>query len=115
MRAVAHFEEVEEVELPSMDDQNKTFRTRFIVIWLLMNSLLGTCPSHYPLYYSLTFVVRSTYDRTIRTCRPDALLPSDPLDHFRTRHREVRRSPVVPLWRAHLQAREVLREEELRR
>lgn len=41
MRAVAPFDDTEEIELPNMDDLNKTFRTRFITIWLLMNSVLG--------------------------------------------------------------------------
>lgn len=42
MRAVAPFDETEEVEKPTPDDQNKTFRTRFICAWLLMNTILGT-------------------------------------------------------------------------
>ena len=40
MRAVAHHDETEEIETPSMDDLNKTFRTRFLTIWLLMNAIL---------------------------------------------------------------------------
>lgn len=45
MRAVAHFDETEEVETPSMDDLNKTFRTRFLTIWLLMNAILYVASS----------------------------------------------------------------------
>lgn len=41
MRAVAPFDETEEVEPPTPDDINKTFRTRFISIWLLMNGILA--------------------------------------------------------------------------
>ncbi|KAL8281055.1 hypothetical protein RQP46_006413 [Phenoliferia psychrophenolica] len=41
IRAIAPFDEHEEVEAPSMDDLNKTFRTRFICAWLLMNAVLA--------------------------------------------------------------------------
>lgn len=41
LRAVEAFDETEEVEEPTMDDRNKTFRTRFICVWLLMNAILG--------------------------------------------------------------------------
>ncbi|KAI5480781.1 chitin synthase, glycosyltransferase family 2 protein [Pseudohyphozyma bogoriensis] len=41
LRAVAPFDDVEEVEKPNMDDQNKTFRTRFICFWLLCNTILA--------------------------------------------------------------------------
>lgn len=41
LRAVEAFDEQEEVEEPTMDDRNKTFRTRFICVWLLMNAVLG--------------------------------------------------------------------------
>lgn len=50
LRAVEPFDEVEEREEPTMDDRNKTFRTRFICVWLLMNALLGTlCDDRDPL------------------------------------------------------------------
>ncbi|ORY64638.1 chitin synthase-domain-containing protein [Leucosporidium creatinivorum] len=41
LRAVEAFDETEEVEEPTMDDRNKTFRTRFICVWLLMNAILA--------------------------------------------------------------------------
>lgn len=41
LRAVEPFEEEEEIEKPSMDDRNKTFRTRFICVWLFMNGALA--------------------------------------------------------------------------
>lgn len=40
LRAVQPFKESGEVETPTEDDQNKTFRTRFICIWLMMNVIL---------------------------------------------------------------------------
>jgi len=40
LRAVQPFQVVEENERPTEDDQNKTFRTRFITVWLLMNVIL---------------------------------------------------------------------------
>jgi hypothetical protein len=39
LRAVEPFVEEEEVVKPTMDDRNKTFRTRFICVWLLMNAV----------------------------------------------------------------------------
>lgn len=41
LRAVEPFQEEEEIEKPSMDDRNKTFRTRFICVWLFMNGALA--------------------------------------------------------------------------
>ncbi|GJN90829.1 hypothetical protein Rhopal_003843-T1 [Rhodotorula paludigena] len=41
MRAVEPFVEEEEVVTPTGDDRNKTFRTRFICVWLLMNAILA--------------------------------------------------------------------------
>lgn len=41
LRAVEAFEEEEEVVTPTGDDRNKTFRTRFICVWLLMNAILA--------------------------------------------------------------------------
>lgn len=41
LRAVAPFEEEEESDGPTLDDQNKTFRTRFVTIWLAMNAAVG--------------------------------------------------------------------------
>ncbi|PLW31854.1 hypothetical protein PCANC_17200 [Puccinia coronata f. sp. avenae] len=40
LRAVQPFTVTEEDERPTEDDQNKTFRTRFIAVWLLMNTIL---------------------------------------------------------------------------
>jgi chitin synthase len=39
-RAVTKLEVKEEVEKPTMDDQNKTFRTRFVALWMLTNAIL---------------------------------------------------------------------------
>ncbi|GAA5868205.1 hypothetical protein JCM3774_000599 [Rhodotorula dairenensis] len=41
LRAVEPFVEEEEIVTPTMDDRNKTFRTRFICVWLLMNAILA--------------------------------------------------------------------------
>ncbi|CEQ39616.1 SPOSA6832_01176 [Sporobolomyces salmonicolor] len=41
LRAVEPFEEEAEIDRPTMDDRNKTFRTRFICVWLLMNATLA--------------------------------------------------------------------------
>lgn len=41
LRAVEVFEEEDVVEKPTMDDRNKTFRTRFILFWLFANAVLG--------------------------------------------------------------------------
>ncbi|KAJ8294291.1 Chitin synthase 1 [Rhodotorula toruloides] len=41
LRAVEPFVEEEEVVTPTMDDRNKTFRTRFICVWLFMNACLA--------------------------------------------------------------------------
>jgi len=35
------FIEEDEIEKPSPDDQNKTFRTRLVSVWLFMNTMLG--------------------------------------------------------------------------
>ncbi|WVQ74921.1 hypothetical protein IAR50_004529 [Cryptococcus sp. DSM 104548] len=40
-RAVAPFKADEEAEKPSMDDENRTFRTRLVGIWLLSNAALA--------------------------------------------------------------------------
>lgn len=48
MRAVAHFDETEEIEKPTPDDDNKTFRTRFVVAWLTMNAALGKSLHYFP-------------------------------------------------------------------
>ncbi|KAK4688796.1 chitin synthase, partial [Tremellales sp. Uapishka_1] len=40
-RAVAPYKEISEPEKPSMDDQNKTFRTRLVGVWLLSNAALA--------------------------------------------------------------------------
>ncbi|WAR58672.1 hypothetical protein PtB15_10B10 [Puccinia triticina] len=40
LRAVQPFNVSEEPEAPTEDDQNKTFRTRFIAVWLIMNAIL---------------------------------------------------------------------------
>ncbi|EFP76086.2 uncharacterized protein PGTG_02527 [Puccinia graminis f. sp. tritici CRL 75-36-700-3] len=41
IRAVQPFKVSEEPEVPTEDDQNKTFRTRFISVWLIMNFILA--------------------------------------------------------------------------
>ena len=40
-RAVTKVEVKEEVEKPTMDDQNKTFRTRLVAFWMLSNATLA--------------------------------------------------------------------------
>lgn len=40
LRAVQPFKVTDENERPTEDDQNKTFRTRFITVWLMMNTAL---------------------------------------------------------------------------
>jgi chitin synthase len=40
-RALTKVETVEEVEKPTMDDQNKTFRTRLVSFWMLSNAALA--------------------------------------------------------------------------
>jgi len=45
VRAVAPFKNVEQVEVPTMDDENKTFRTRFISVWLFANVILSVAIS----------------------------------------------------------------------
>ena len=40
-RAVSKLEVKEEVEKPTMDDQNKTFRTRLVAFWMLSNAALA--------------------------------------------------------------------------
>lgn len=51
MRAVAHFDEKEEIEAPTQDDRNKTFRTRFLTIWLAMNGVLSVSIKSIVTYY----------------------------------------------------------------
>lgn len=41
MRAVSAFEKVAEHDAPTLDDANRTFRTRLVVIWLSVNA--GLC------------------------------------------------------------------------
>ena len=41
LRAVETFVEEDEVVTPTADDSNRKFRTRFICVWLLMNSVLA--------------------------------------------------------------------------
>ncbi|KAH8925253.1 glycosyltransferase family 2 protein [Atractiella rhizophila] len=41
LRAIAPFKEEETIEEPNIDDQNKTFRTRLISVWLFTNTILG--------------------------------------------------------------------------
>lgn len=41
LRAVAPFKEEEAPEKPTIDDANRTFRTRLVVIWLATNA--GLC------------------------------------------------------------------------
>lgn len=40
-RAITKIETKEEVEKPTMDDQNKTFRTRLVAMWMLTNATLA--------------------------------------------------------------------------
>jgi chitin synthase len=40
-RAVTKVETKEEIEKPTMDDQNKTFRTRLVSFWMLSNATLA--------------------------------------------------------------------------
>ena len=40
-RAVTKVEVKEEIEKPTMDDQNKTFRTRLVSFWMLSNAALA--------------------------------------------------------------------------
>ncbi|KAF9006420.1 glycosyltransferase family 2 protein [Cyathus striatus] len=40
-RAITKIETKEEVEKPTMDDQNKTFRTRLVTAWMLTNAALA--------------------------------------------------------------------------
>jgi len=40
-RALTKVEAQEEVEKPTMDDQNKTFRTRLVAAWMLSNAALA--------------------------------------------------------------------------
>ncbi|KAH9811369.1 family 2 glycosyltransferase [Melampsora americana] len=55
LRAVQPFKDNSEPEKPNSDDQNKTFRTRFITIWLLTNSVLAIAISR------LTSATRTYY------------------------------------------------------
>lgn len=41
MRAVTQFDETQEIEKPTIDDLNKTFRTRFLTTWLGINGVLA--------------------------------------------------------------------------
>lgn len=40
-RAITKIETKEEIEKPTMDDQNKTFRTRWVTVWILCNAALA--------------------------------------------------------------------------
>jgi hypothetical protein len=40
-RALTKVNVVEEIEKPNMDDQNKTFRTRLVAVWMLSNAALA--------------------------------------------------------------------------
>ena len=40
-RALTKIEQKEEVEKPTMDDQNRTFRTRLVAFWMLSNAALA--------------------------------------------------------------------------
>ena len=40
-RAVTKLETEEAIEKPTMDDQNKTFRTRLVALWMLSNAALS--------------------------------------------------------------------------
>ena len=40
-RAVTKLVVKEEIEKPTMDDQNKTFRTRLVSVWMLTNAVLA--------------------------------------------------------------------------
>ncbi|PFH46163.1 glycosyltransferase family 2 protein [Amanita thiersii Skay4041] len=40
-RAITKLETKEEIEKPTMDDQNKTFRTRLVAMWMLSNATLA--------------------------------------------------------------------------
>lgn len=40
-RAITKIETKEEIEKPTMDDQNKTFRTRLVAMWMLTNATLA--------------------------------------------------------------------------
>lgn len=40
-RAVTKLEVKEEIEKPTMDDENKTFRTRLVAFWMLSNAVLA--------------------------------------------------------------------------
>jgi len=46
LRAVAPFSEPEAEEKPTIDDANRTFRTRLVVIWLVLNASLCIAVSH---------------------------------------------------------------------
>ena len=41
IRAVTKVETTEQIEKPTMDDQNKTFRTRLVAMWMLTNAGLA--------------------------------------------------------------------------
>ncbi|EJD48602.1 putativechitin synthase [Auricularia subglabra TFB-10046 SS5] len=40
-RAVKKLDKTEAVEKPTLDDQNKTFRTRFVAVWMISNATLA--------------------------------------------------------------------------
>ncbi len=40
-RALTKIETQEEIEKPTMDDENKTFRTRLVSFWMLSNATLA--------------------------------------------------------------------------
>lgn len=58
MRAVSPFDTTEEEDKPTADDDNRTFRTRLVVLWLLVNAVLciaiGRLPAvHRTLYFQV--------------------------------------------------------------
>ncbi|GAA5897829.1 hypothetical protein JCM8208_003169 [Rhodotorula glutinis] len=59
LRAVETFVEEEEITTPTGDDRNKTFRTRFICVWLLMNAVLALAIT------KLSATVRTYYFQSI--------------------------------------------------
>lgn len=56
MRAVSPFEKIKENDKPTLDDANRTFRTRLVVFWLTVNAGLSIAVSrlkdqHRTLYF----------------------------------------------------------------
>lgn len=83
MRAIAPFDETEEDEQPNMDDLNKTFRTRFITIWLLMNSVLGEFLQYtFLVCILIEFVFNSSHDYSTWSWSSIRLFPRYSLDHI---------------------------------